>query len=59
MGSRLAEQPGVLDSGLRAASADQQVFEDLVEMGLGGGTLTPRVLLGLVRAVRPFDRRRS
>ncbi|MDF8266327.1 NAD(P)/FAD-dependent oxidoreductase [Luteipulveratus flavus] len=57
IGSRLAERPGVLDGGLRAATADQRVFDDLVEMGLGRGVLTPRVLAGLARSVRPFARR--
>jgi geranylgeranyl reductase family protein len=34
----------VVRSGVRAAADDQRVFDDLVEVGLGRGTLTPRVL---------------
>jgi 2-polyprenyl-6-methoxyphenol hydroxylase-like FAD-dependent oxidoreductase len=37
----------VLDAGLRAAAADQRVFDDLVELGLAAGTLTPRLVGGL------------
>jgi menaquinone-9 beta-reductase len=42
--------PGVLPAGLRAAHRDQRVFDDLVELGLGGGRLTRRLLAGLARA---------
>ena len=41
----------VLDAGLRAAAADQRVFDDLVELGLAAGTLTPRLVGGLVVAL--------
>lgn len=47
--SRVAHVPGVLPAGLRAASADQAVFDDLVEIGLGRGRLTSRTLGGLLR----------
>ncbi|GAA2723373.1 NAD(P)/FAD-dependent oxidoreductase [Cellulomonas aerilata] len=39
--------PGVLTAGLRAADSDHRVFDDLVELGLGRGLLTPRVVAGL------------
>src|SRR4051794_7763113 len=45
--ARLAQHGAVLDAGIRAAAAHQAVFEDLVELGLGGGRLTPALLRGL------------
>jgi geranylgeranyl reductase family protein len=45
--SRLATVPAVVDAGLRAAHRDQRVFDDLVEIGLGQGTITPRLAGGL------------
>jgi geranylgeranyl reductase family protein len=42
--------PGVSAAGVRAAARDQGVFDDLVEMGLGRGTLTRRVVVRLVAA---------
>jgi menaquinone-9 beta-reductase len=50
LASRLITRSGVLDAGFRAAARDQQVFDDLVEIGLGRGLLTPALLRGLVRA---------
>lgn len=44
MASRLVDNPAVLRAGLRAARRDQQVFDDLVEMGLAHGRITPRLL---------------
>ena len=46
--SRLSRRPVVLDAGLRAASRDALVFDDLVEIGLGDGRITPRLAVGLV-----------
>lgn len=51
--SRLTTAPGVLPAALRAAAADQGVFDDLVEVGLGRGLLTPRVAGGLARHLLP------
>lgn len=50
--SRLLPVPGVLAAGLRAAATDQRVFDDLVELGLGRGRVTPAVAAGLVRHLR-------
>jgi flavin-dependent dehydrogenase len=47
--------PGVLPAGLRAAAGDHRVFDALVELGLGRGLLTPRVVAGL--AVHAAGRR--
>ena len=51
LAARLTTVAPVLAAGLRASSADQRVFDDLVELGLAGGTLTPRLLGGLGREV--------
>ncbi|MDQ3627305.1 MAG: geranylgeranyl reductase family protein, partial [Actinomycetota bacterium] len=47
LASRLLDVPGVVTGGLRAAAADQGTFDDLVELGLGRGRLTPRVVAGI------------
>jgi len=49
--SRLARVPGVVDAGLVASRRDQGVFDDLVEVGLGDGLLTPRLVGGLARGL--------
>jgi flavin-dependent dehydrogenase len=41
----------VLDAGLRASAADQDVFDDLVELGLARGRITPAMLRGLAGAI--------
>lgn len=46
--ARAVAIPGVLDAGLRAARHNQGAFDDLVEVGLGRGTLTPRLVGSLV-----------
>lgn len=46
--SRLSSRPSIVDAGIRAASGDARVFEDLVEIGLGRGLITPRLIGGLV-----------
>ncbi len=43
-GSRLASIPAVAAAAVGAAARDQGVFDDLVEVGLGRGLLTPRSL---------------
>jgi geranylgeranyl reductase family protein len=48
--ARLATAERVLDPGLRAAAADQRVFDDLVELGLGRGRITPVVARGIAGA---------
>ena len=50
--ARAIRLPGVLPAGLRAARSDHRVFDDLVELGLGRGRLTPRVLAGLAGHAR-------
>jgi flavin-dependent dehydrogenase len=45
--SRLSAHAAVLDAGLVAAGRDRRVFDDLVELGLGDGRITPRLGLGL------------
>ncbi|NIK61722.1 NAD(P)/FAD-dependent oxidoreductase [Kribbella shirazensis] len=42
--AQLSRSERILDAGIRAAAADQRVFDDLVELGLADGTLTRRLL---------------
>lgn len=46
--SRLVSVPRVVAAGVRAAARDQRMFDDLVEIGLGQGLVTPRVVRGLL-----------
>jgi flavin-dependent dehydrogenase len=53
--ARLSAVPRVVAAGIDAAARHQGVFDDLVEIGLGDGTITPRLVGGLVRALaRPI-----
>jgi menaquinone-9 beta-reductase len=45
----LSRHSRVLEAGLRASTADQRVFDDLVELGLARGRITTSVARGLVR----------
>jgi geranylgeranyl reductase family protein len=50
----LSRRGPVLAAGLRASARDQRVFDDLVELGLARGRITPTVARGLLEAlVRP------
>ncbi len=48
--SRLVSSPTVVAAGVRAAAWDQGVFDDLVEIGLGQGRVSGRVLRGVGRS---------
>jgi flavin-dependent dehydrogenase len=50
--AQLTRSGRVLDAGIRAAAADQRIFDDLVEIGLADGLITPRLLRGLVSGAR-------
>jgi geranylgeranyl reductase family protein len=50
--SRLSTVPAVVEAGIRAADRDQRVFDDLVEIGLGQGLITPRLVRGLMTSLR-------
>lgn len=43
----LTRWPAVVDAAVRAAEHRQQTFDDLVELGLGDGRLTPGALAGI------------
>jgi flavin-dependent dehydrogenase len=45
--SRLSRRPAVVDAGIRAAGRSQRIFDNLVEIGLGDGRITPRLTSGL------------
>ncbi|WP_185994461.1 geranylgeranyl reductase family protein [Nocardioides campestrisoli] len=51
--ARLTRVPAVVDAGIRAAAADRRVFDQLVELGLGDGRITPRLAGRLVRHLLP------
>jgi geranylgeranyl reductase family protein len=48
----------VIDGGLRASAADQRVFDDLVELGLARGRITPTLARALVVELASAIRRR-
>jgi flavin-dependent dehydrogenase len=50
LAARLSLHERVLVAGLRASAADQRVFDDLVELGLARGRLTPTLARGIVGA---------
>ena len=45
--ARLSRTPAVVEAGILAAGRHQGVFDDLVEIGLGRGRITPRLVAGL------------
>lgn len=54
--SRLVGAPPVVAAAVRAAAQDQEVFDELVELGLGRGKLTGRALCAIAASARPGDR---
>jgi menaquinone-9 beta-reductase len=48
--NRLTSFGPVLSAGLTAASRDQAVFDDVVDLGLADGALSSRLVAGLARA---------
>jgi menaquinone-9 beta-reductase len=53
LAARLTRTPAVVEAGIAASARDQRTFDDLVELGLGDGRLTPHLVaslgVGLVR----------
>jgi len=49
--SRLAEHAMIVDGGIRVARRDRRVFDELVELGLGDGRISGRLVGGLVAGV--------
>jgi menaquinone-9 beta-reductase len=56
--SRLSTAPAVVDAGIRAAARDQAIFDDLVEIGLGQGLVSRRLVTGLVHSLVSGSRHR-
>jgi menaquinone-9 beta-reductase len=56
--ARLCRHSSVIDAGLRASTADQRVFDDLVELGLARGRITTTMVRGLVRELARGTRSR-
>jgi flavin-dependent dehydrogenase len=52
MAAWLGSRQWMVDAAVRAARSDQRVFDDLVEMGLGDGLLTPRTIASIARHLR-------
>lgn len=48
--ARLVSLPGMAGAGVRAAGHEQRVFDDLVELGLGRGTLPPSTVAAVLAA---------
>ncbi|WP_232828957.1 NAD(P)/FAD-dependent oxidoreductase [Kribbella monticola] len=46
--AQLCRSGHVLDRGIRASAASQEVFDDLVEIGLANGHITPRLVRALL-----------
>jgi flavin-dependent dehydrogenase len=46
--SRLAEHAVIVDGGIRVARRDRRVFDEMVELGLGDGRISGRLVAGLV-----------
>ncbi|MCW2617884.1 MAG: Geranylgeranyl reductase [Modestobacter sp.] len=49
LASQLSRWPVLMDAAVRAAQDEQQVFDDVVRLGLADGRLTARTLAGTVR----------
>jgi flavin-dependent dehydrogenase len=49
--ARLTRSPAVVEAGIAAAARDRYAFDALVELGLGDGRITPRLAVGLGRAL--------
>ena len=47
--SRLSQWPRLMDAAVRASAGSQQVFDDVVALGLADGRLTARSLVGAAR----------
>lgn len=48
--TRLAQSPGFLDAAVSVAARRADVFDLLVDLGLGNGTVPPRTMLAVARA---------
>jgi flavin-dependent dehydrogenase len=57
--ARLAQRPWIVDGAVRAARADQRVFDAMLALGLGDGLLNPPTLLRIARSVVATRARRS
>ncbi len=58
--ARLSRSARVVEAGIAASARDRRIFDDLVELGLGDGRLTPRLVGGLGRELlAPRSRNRK
>ena len=56
LAARLCRSGAVLDAGLATSANDRGVFDDLVELGLADGRITPRLVHGLARELAGWAR---
>jgi flavin-dependent dehydrogenase len=56
--ARLAESPTLVEGGIRAAQRDGAIFDELVELGLGDGRISRRLVGHLAAGVARKGRRR-
>jgi geranylgeranyl reductase family protein len=47
MAARLAKHPLIVEGGIRSARRDERIFDQLVELGLGDGRISARLVAGL------------
>ena len=47
MAARLAKYPLIVEGGIRSARRDERIFDQLVELGLGDGRISARLVAGL------------
>ena len=45
--ARLAKHPQIVEAGIRSARRDERIFDQLVELGLGDGRISARLVAGL------------
>ncbi len=47
----ISRRPVMVRAGISASGRDPKIFNDIVELGLGDGRITPRLVLGLARTL--------
>ena len=58
-GAWLCRHDRLLDAGIRATANDARAFDDLVELGLANGRITPTLARGIARELARAPRRRT
>lgn len=58
VGAWLCRRDSLLEAGIRAAATDARAFDDLVELGLANGRITPTLARGMARELARASRER-